>query len=236
MQFPIGLIFLGVLLILMLFGVTQRLFDKMKVKTVWAIILTAAIAVGAIIPAIKIGGMFSFSIGGFLIPVALCLYLMVRSDMADNLKGWLGSLATATAVFFMLYFIPSGTTAMRITSSVIIGLVAGGISYLLGRSWRGALISSVLGIILADITVFIVNLIRGIRTPLALGNTLVFDAIVIAGITAVVLVEVIAALRNRVTASSNAAQNLNYEAGVFHEPKEVSSKSKKDSKDHFNDQ
>ena len=67
-----GIVVLSVVLIALICGAGQRILDKMRMNDKWALILVIAMIVGILIPPIKIGSLFSFSIGGFLIPFGIC--------------------------------------------------------------------------------------------------------------------------------------------------------------------
>lgn len=218
-NFPIGLIILGVLLLLMLFGVTQRIFDKMRLSTLWAVILVIAVGVGGIIPAIPIGAYFSFSIGGFLIPFLICLFLLFGMGWSwDLFRAMIATVVTAGSAFLLFWFMPGDTYGLRIATSVIVGLIAGGISYIIGRSRRGAFFSAVMGVWIAQIIVFAIDMNMGVTgVTLALGVGHFFNAIIIAGVTAVLLAMLVGELSERMSTRTRSVRNLNYEAGEFHE-------------------
>ena len=186
----IGISILGILAILTVIGVLNRVYAQMNVRPGVAFLLYMGAITGIILPAIVIVPMFSFSIGGVLIPFGVALALMIVAIMRGEVwRCVLGGLATAFAVFFLMYFIPLNSVAMTIVSAVIIGSVAGAVGYLIGRSRRAAFVSAVMGLYLAQTAVFVVNVIRGIHTPLNLGTGWVFSSVVLAGIGAAALAE-----------------------------------------------
>ena len=84
------------------------------------------------------------------------------------------------------------------------GVVAGSIAYAFGRSRRGAFICGVLGVMLADVTVAVLNRANGVAQTLVIGGAGAFDAMVIAGLWAVVLAEAIGETLERVTRGKKA--------------------------------
>ena len=74
---------------------------------------------------------------------------------------------------------------------LLYGAAGGVIAWLLGRSRRSAFIAGVLGVILADVAGGVSVLLRGIDQPISLGGAGAVDAIVISGITAVMLCELV---------------------------------------------
>lgn len=186
----VGISILGVLAILTVIGLLNGVYAKLRIQPAIAFLIIASMIAGILLPAIRIGTMFSFSIGGFLIPFFISAYLMYQAARRNEFwRCLIGEAVVALTVFFLMYYIPIDTTAMAILSAVAIGLVAAAISYLIGRNGRSAVVSSVMGIYLAQIAVFVVNVIRGIDTPLNLGTGGIFDAIVLSVVAAIVLAE-----------------------------------------------
>ena len=75
----IGMILLLVLGLLILFGVLQRVLDRMALTDRQALVFTAALFIGGLIPDIRVTQAFSFNIGGALIPLTSSLWLL-RAD------------------------------------------------------------------------------------------------------------------------------------------------------------
>lgn len=217
--FPIGLILLGIVLVLMLFGVTQRLFDKLKISTLWAVILVIAVGAGYFIPNIRVTNVFSFNIGGFLIPFIICLYMLFAMGWtSDMLRAWVSTIITAGVVLLLYWVLPTNTVTMQIVAAVVVGLVAGALSYLIGRSRRGAFFSSVMGIYIGETIRFLINYYgRGIDTTLGLGVGAMFDTIVIAALSAFLLAIAIGEIRERMITEARGRRRYSYEAGEFYE-------------------
>ena len=217
--FPIGLILLGILLILMLFGVTQRLFDKLKISTLWTVILLIAIGAGYFIPNIRITNVFSFNIGGFIIPLVICLYMLFSIGWtSDMLRAWISTIITAGVVVLLYWVIPTNTMTMQIVAAVIVGIVAGALSYLIGRSRRGAFFSAVMGIYIGETVRFLINYYgRGIDTTLRLGIGSMFDTVIIAAVSAMLLALAIGEIRERMVTETRARHKYSYEAGEFYD-------------------
>ena len=67
----IGLVLLIITGVLVLFGVGQRVLDKLRLTDRQALLFIALIIAGGFIPDIPVTPQFSFNIGGALIPLAL---------------------------------------------------------------------------------------------------------------------------------------------------------------------
>lgn len=181
------------IILLIMFGAGQRILDKLRLSDKWAIAILVAIIIGIIIPPIKISDMFSFSIGGFLIPFGLCVYLLIRAGWSmDLVRAFAGTIITAGVVLLLEMFLPSKTPEdILIDNTYLYGIVAGLVAYLLGRSRRNAFVCSVLGLTLASVAIFVYNLSVKVETELALGVGGIFDSIILSILIAVGLAELI---------------------------------------------
>jgi len=135
--------------------------------------------------------------------VGICIYLLIRADTArERIRALLGSLITAGIIYAISHFMPGEPEAIVVDPLYLNGLVGGIVAYVLGRSRRGAFVCGVLGVLWADIAVSVLNWRRGIPQPLVLGGAGVFDAIVISGLTGVVLAELVGEVFERVVRGS----------------------------------
>ena len=203
------------LIILIMFGAGQRILDKMRMNDRWALVVLSAIIIGIIVPPISIGANFSFSIGGFVIPVAVCICLMIKAGWSkDLLRAVIGSILTAGLIVVVQVLMPASTPQdIVVDNTYIYGVVAGLVAYILGRSRRNAFICSVLGLTLASVGVFVYNLIMGVVTPLNLGVAGAFDSIIIATLISVGLAELIGETSEMIVKKENKVYN--FEAGEF---------------------
>ena len=88
-----GLILLAVAGILILFGAAQRVLDRLRLTDRQALVFTAAMFVGGLIPDVRIAQAFSFNIGGALIPLLTlgipgdgCVAIMLSALMINGLN------------------------------------------------------------------------------------------------------------------------------------------------------
>lgn len=194
----IGMVLLTVTAVLVFFGVAQRVLDKLRLSDRAALILIALMFFGTLIPNLDFG-LVQVSVGGALIPLGVCVYLLIRAETTkERLRALLGSVITAGVVYAMSALMPNEPEAILIDPMYLYGLVGGVVAYALGRSRRGAFICGVLGVMLADIAVAVVNWIQGIQQTLMLGGAGAFDVMVISGILGVLLSELVGELLERV--------------------------------------
>jgi uncharacterized membrane protein len=185
----VGMIALTVLALLILFGVAQRVLDRMHLTDRQALLLVAAIFIGGFIPDIPLG-MVSINVGGALIPLAVCVYILIKAGTGkERARALIGSAVTGVAVYLLGRFLPSEPETIGFDPNYIYGIAAGLVAYVAGRSRRAAFVSGGVGVILADVAVALINWSAGIAQPLRLGGAGMLDAVVISGLLAVLLAE-----------------------------------------------
>ena len=195
----IGMVLLTVTAILVFFGAAQRVLDKMYLSDRAALVLIALMFFGTLLPNLTLGRV-QISLGGAVIPLGVCVYLLIRAGTAkERFRAIAGSFLTAGIIYALSALMPDEPEAIVIDPMYLYGLVGGLIAYMLGRSRRGAFICGVLGVMLADTAVAIVNWNRGINQPLILGGAGVFDASVISAILGVLLSELVGEIFERLT-------------------------------------
>ena len=206
----IGMILLLVLALLVIFGLGQRVLDRMRLSDRGALLCMAGIFIGGLIPDITVGPVM-FNIGGAVIPVIICIYVLARADSpGDFWRGIIGAILTAGAIYAFDHFLSPDPTRISFDPNYLYGIAAGVIAYILGRSRRGAYISATLGLVLADVFVGIWNRARGINQVIQIGTGGMVDAIVISGIIAVLLAELVGEAIERIVRRKNHAE-YNYD-------------------------
>ena len=213
-----GLILLAVVGILILFGVAQRVLDRLRLTDRQALVFTAAMFVGGLIPDVRIAQAFSFNIGGALIPLILCVYLLSRAG-----SGWevartlIAAALTGVAIYYMGRLLPNEPEEMPFDFNYLYGLAGGALAYLFGRSRRGAFVAGILGAMIADVWSAIDVWMSGVNQPLVLGGAGAADVIVISGLTAVLLAELVGELIERMTRGRQKDEKRVFDGGDFRE-------------------
>jgi len=182
---------LTALIILLMFGAGQKILDQMRLNDKQAIMVLLAIVIGIIIPPIFIGKYFCFSIGGFLIPFIICIYMLISAGWSrDLLRAIIGTILVATIIYLLDWLLPANTPEDVVVDPVFLyGITSGIVAYILGRSRRNAFICSVFGISLAMLVQLIINMVNGTPTVLGLGVGGAFGTIIISTIISVGLCE-----------------------------------------------
>ena len=185
----IGMILLVVLSLLILFGVLQRVLDRMALTDRQAIACTAAIFIGGWLPDLSFGAV-TLNIGGAVVPLIVCVYLLLNAGTAkEKIRACIASALTAAGVFTVSLLFPSDPISMPFDPMILYGICGGVIAWLLGRSRRSAFIAGVLGVLIADMISGISVWMRGVDQVIHLGGAGALDAIVLSGVIAVLLCE-----------------------------------------------
>ncbi|MDD4679568.1 MAG: DUF1614 domain-containing protein [Clostridia bacterium] len=212
---PIGLTFLVVAAILVLFGVGHQVLDRMRLNDKTALLFMAGIFIGGLLPDINLGTRFSINMGGAVLPFILAVYLFVKADTAkEKIRAVLASLVAGFAIFLAGRLLPHDPETMWFDPNYTYGIIAGITAYLFGRSRRASFIAGIMGVLLADLAQGIENIIRGIPAPLRLGSGGALDAVVISGLLAVFLAEVIGELRERLQGGTD-KKHMRFDHGEF---------------------
>ncbi len=200
MGFTIGRLILLSLSLLIFFGVTERVLDRMHMSDKSAILVLAAIILGSFVnltlyasDAITV----RMNLGGALVPMAVALYVWFRAgSMKERVRSLLGAVLVASAIWLMGMFI-TDEYALPVDIIYLYPIVAGLVGYLFGRSRKGAFIAAVLGVIFFDISHGIYLLSNGIPGLVHFGGGGMYDTVVLSGVLAVCLAEFIGETRER---------------------------------------
>jgi len=204
---PIGILTLLVVAALIFFGFTHRVLDRLKLTDKQALLFIAALIIFSFIdiPIVSRPVNVSINIGGAILPVILAVYLMLRAERRiEWVRAIVASLVTAAAIWgFSRLFTGNLISPFEeghtfLDPSYIVAVIAAVVAYLAGRSRRSAFIAGTMGVLLADIINLIQLYYGGVPGRAAIGGAGVFDTIVIAGVLAVIIAEIVGETRERI--------------------------------------
>lgn len=194
--YPIGMIALLVVSILVYFGVAHRVLDRLRLSDKAALAVIAAIIVGSFID-IPVTGRVTINLGG-IIPVILAIYILVGAGKAyEWIRAIIAAGVTALALFLAARLLGAEPENMFIDPVYVYPLVAGVVGYLAGRSRRGAFFAAVLGVLSLDVAQYFWLSRVGGPGVVHIGGAGAFDALVLSGILALLLAEVIGEVLER---------------------------------------
>lgn len=194
MRIPIGMIVLLFVSLLIYFGVAQRVLDRLRLSDRTALVMVAALVIGGFINIPLPAGPnleASLNIGGSVVPLILAGYLITRTSSKEKLRALAGVAATAAAVYLTGLLLGAEPENMFVDPLYVYPVVAGLVAYLIGRSRRGAFIAATVGILLVDAVSYVSLMATGTPGAVLIGGGGAFDAVVIAGLLAVLLAEFI---------------------------------------------
>jgi len=141
----------------------------------------------------------SINLGGAIVPLVLVFWLIGRAGTGvEKWRGLIAGVVTGVVIWGFSKLVGQQEPAEQWLDPLwSYSLIAGIFGYLAGRSRRSAFIAGVLGIITADLIHMGIALARGIETTVAIGGAGAFDAVIVAGVIAVVLAEVFGEGRER---------------------------------------
>ncbi|SNS24085.1 Uncharacterized membrane protein [Anaerovirgula multivorans] len=214
---PIGMILLIIVAILIFAGLAERVLDRLRLSDKAAIAIIIAIVVSTIfIPDINVTQNISFNIGGFIIPVALAIYLFIKADTGkERWRAIIAAVVAGAAIYVtQRYVLPAEPEAQNIEPNYVYAIIAAVIAYVLGRSRRGAFIAGVIGVVISDLIQMVLNIMNNLPAPTRFGGAGGVDTTVIAGVLAVLLAEIVGEIRERLQGGT-AKKDLHFEKGHF---------------------
>ena len=188
-----GIVILVAISILIFLGLAHRVLDQLYLSDRSGLIFIGALIAGSFIDfTIWRNPAVTLNLGGGILPVALAIYVLTK---AGSGKEWLRSIIGVVLTVGVLYGVNRlyrfDTASGFIDPQFLWAIIAGVIAYIVGRSRRLSFIIATLGILSLDIVHIITMANRGLNVPTRIGGGGVFDTIVIAGILAVLLAEII---------------------------------------------
>jgi len=137
--------------------------------------------------------LLTINLGGGVVPLILSIYVLTKVDTAkEGIRTVLAIGLTAIAIYLIsLLFADFGHGRDIIDPMYIMAVSGGIIAYILGRSRRGSFIAGTMGFLLYNLFIFWQTLTGRIVAQVRLGGAGAFDSIVISGILAVLLAELV---------------------------------------------
>ncbi|MBR7172278.1 MAG: hypothetical protein IKD36_00565 [Clostridia bacterium] len=210
-----SLIILTTIILLVMFGAGQRILDSLRLNDKEALMILVLICIGILIPPIWIGKYFCFSIGGFLIPLGLSIYLLISCGWSrDLLRAFFGTIIVASLIYALEWLLPADPEEVLIDNMYVYGVVAGVVAYALGRSRRNAFVSCLFGITLAQLVQWIINFSKDVPTVLGLGVGGAFGAYIVSIVIAVAVSEFLGRCFEN-AAIKKETKNFNYKTHTF---------------------
>lgn len=188
-----GIFLLTGVILLIYLGLLQGILHRMYLSPRGATFIIIAMIIGSYLPPIPINRGLMVNIGGMLIPLALVVYILIKShSTVEQVRTVVVSLLVAIIIYATDRVLPvePGFLGYDIDPIFLPGIVAALLAYLFGRSRRAAFCGAILGVLFVDLFTVRVNRV--------LGGAGLFDVLVLSGIVAVLLTEGFGELLERI--------------------------------------
>jgi len=201
--YPLGIVALLIVSVLIYFGLAHRILDRLRISDKTALGILAAMIIGSFIDIPLAVGRINTSInlGGGVIPVGLAIYVLAKAGTA---KEWFRAIAAAVITGVVIYYIGSvlmtgnpGGAFDFLDPIWVYPIIGGLVAYIAGRSRRSAFIAATIGVLLLDVFNLVYLGVTGTPGRVNIGGAGAFDSIVLAGLVAVLLAEIIGETRER---------------------------------------
>lgn len=196
-NFPTGVIALVVISVLIYFGIGHRVLDRLRLSDKAALAVMGLIILGSFVD-VPLGNRLTVNLGG-TVAVGLAVYVWLGAGTAyEKIRAIIAAVLTGLSLYLVGRYMGSEPETMLMDPIYIYPLVAGIIGYLAGRSRRGAFFAAVMGVLSLDIGQFIYLSRTGIAGTVHVGGAGAFDSLILAGILAVLLAEVVGETLERI--------------------------------------
>lgn len=137
--------------------------------------------------------LLTINAGGAVVPIILSIYILSRADSAgERLRTIAAVFLTAMFIYAVSILFSNFGHGRDILDPMYIYAISGGIiAYLLGRSRRASFIAGTMGFLVFNLFTFFKALAGTINAQTRLGGGGIFDSMVISGIFAVLLAELL---------------------------------------------
>lgn len=201
MPVPAGLSILLAVAVLVFLGAAERVLDRLGLSDKSALAFLFLMVAGTFItiPVARGPSGISVNVGGAIIPFILALWVLAHADTPGE---WVRAIAASAVTAGVLYWMTKNFRFEEghtfVDPMYLYGVIAGAAAYLVGRSRKAAFAAGVLGVLFLDVAHTVEVLLGRTMGRTDVGGAGVFDAVVISGVIAVGLAEVLGETLERV--------------------------------------
>ncbi|MGM0369410.1 MAG: DUF1614 domain-containing protein [Bacillota bacterium] len=216
----VGVILLIVVELIIYFGLAERMINKLGLTRRELLIFFTLMIVGSFIDIpISSSPDITVNVGGALTPVVLAIYILSKADDKIEVIRSLIAVAITGGVIYgltQIYQFEEGHTF--IDSNYLFPIIAGITAYIIGHSRRASFIAGTLGFLIYDLIHLFRITLSGVPGKAAIGGAGIFDSIVISGILAVLLSEIVGEFIERVVSDNKDKEDDKKFSEIFANP------------------
>ena len=196
----IALISIGIMAVFLLLGLLKNVLSSLGLNTLSAIVILAILVGSAFIPYINILGV-RFGVAGFLLPLVAMVLLDLKIGFTRELFFTKVSATLIVALVFPIIYFTFGYNYTQ-TALVTIGVsvVVAVISFMITRTYAGAISSVVGGIMVGDVIAQIVGYFA-LGSTIAIGSSTVFGLIMLSVLMCGLGIQVFSSVREKFISS-----------------------------------
>ena len=209
----VGIVILGIVAVLLFFGAAERYFDRLGMTSWLTFLIVLALIIGAVMPEVR-AERFVMTVGGFVVPTVVFILIFVLSVRGgSNALRILVALAAVGAIVTAFRLLTGIATTGALTAFFLLSGVIGGAVAMAAAGTRTGSLAAVLGGCVAGDAVSMA-ILRGAygQTVYTLGGYGIFNAMIVGCAAALLLAEIVAAVRRGVEDRRTAASKLTAEA------------------------
>ena len=201
----LGVIILIAVELIIYFGLAERMINKLGLTKIQLLIFFTAMIIGSFIDIpISSNPDISINVGGALVPVILAVYILSKADdKIEVIRSLIAVIITGSVIYGLtqIYQFEEGHTF--IDSNYLFPIIAGVTAYLIGHSRRASFVAGTLGFLVYDFIHLIRITLGGVPGHAAIGGAGIFDSIVISGILAVLLSDLLGEVFERISSDKH---------------------------------
>lgn len=213
----IGLVLLGLVAVLLFFGVAEHVFKSFGVAYWLAFVMIGVLIGSAFIPGFTVGAV-EFNVSGFIAPLVFSAVFFALAVRTREVSRALVTTSVIAALFIAVWLLIEPITNDTVTV-IIIGFLCGAVAFLVARTKLAACAAVFLGMPLGEVISSAVNMfVYG--TPMQFGTAATFDAVILAAVFSIVLFEAVAAIKRISSAKARARIESKTETADEFDPNE----------------
>lgn len=188
-----GIVLLVIVTVLIFLGLAHQVLDRLYLSDRGGLFVVVALLAGSFIDIpLWRNPEVSLNVGGGLIPLALAIYVLAKAGSAREwIHSIIGIVVTTGIIYGVSKLYNFDVRQGFIEPQYLWAIIAAAVAYIVGRSRRLSFIVATLGLLFMDVVRIGEVALLNINAPVSIGGAGAFDTIIIAGVLAVLLAEII---------------------------------------------